>query len=138
MNKSKKKLPKKKPPARSPNKKQKALLNMPKKNTKNIYAIFLVRQGLRSRSEQFITLADAKEVAITFCRTTLTPKYCKENLDSIRTGPDESKLPVTYDRNLLLIKNIDFSRKEFGRINSSPLWYWNVTEISVLTKETFK
>lgn len=109
--------------------------------TKNstLQGIFLVRQGLRARTEQYITLANSKEDALWFCRNFLTPKYCRENeshsLHFYNPKVDKT-LKVNSDRNHLLIKGEDFDRRELGRTNQDPLWYLNIATLTVVKKTT--
>lgn len=143
MNKTKKK------PTRkvSPSKKQSDLLNGSVKSfgqpsniqPSNIVSIFLVRQGLRGRTEQIVALADNESTAIEFCRTTLMPKYCNENTkNSLRTlGKDGESLNVNKSNDQLLIKRIDFVRTEEGRTNANPLWYWNIAKMTIINKHSF-
>lgn len=100
----------------------------------DVYGIFLIRQGLRVRSEQFVTLAHSFKEAQAFCRNTLTPKLCNENVkSSLRTINHKGELLlVNFSNNKLLIKTQDFVRKEEGRVNSNPLWYWNIALLTVL------
>jgi len=123
---------------KSPDSKQKDLLELSKqvltKPSKNIYGIFLVRQGLRSRSEQFMAIAVSHKLAVDFCRNTLTPKYCKdcEKQSLHYIGKGKERLNTVYDQDHLMIKGLDFVRTEEGRTNSNPLWYWNIANINVV------
>lgn len=118
--------------------KQKDLLALAKesltKPSKNIYGVFLVRQGLRSRSEQFMAIALSHKLAVEFCRNTLTPKYCKdcEKQSLHYIGKSGETISTIFDHDHLMIKGIDFVRTEEGRTNSNPLWYWNVANINVV------
>lgn len=100
----------------------------------DIYGIFLIRQGLRVRSEQFVALAHSLEDAKAFCRNTLTPKLCSENIkSSLRTVNQKGELLlVNFSKDQLLIKTQDFVRKEEGRVNSNPLWYWNIALLTII------
>lgn len=135
---------KKKPTHRvSKAKKQADLLNGSIKSfgkLSNIVGIFLVRQGLRGRTEQFTTLAVDEQTAIEFCRLTLMPKLCSENtkLSMHTIGKDGEPLTVNKSNDLLLIKRIDFVRTEEGRTNSNPLWYWNIAKLTIITKHGVK
>lgn len=104
----------------------------------SIYGIFLVRQGLKARTEQIITLAITRGDAEWFCRNYLTPKFCRENeslsLKFHNPETDES-LNVNKDSNHLMIKGIDFNRRESGRTNQNPLWYLNIAEITIVNKQ---
>ena len=120
--------------------KQKKLIDLSKQsNTKlanNIYGVFLVRQGLRARSEQFMAIAVSYIQAVRFCRNTLTPKYCKDNEKlSLHFESNGQKLSVNYSPSQLMIKGADFVRTEEGRTNSNPLWYWNVAKINVIKNQ---
>lgn len=133
---------KSKKPARSKSKAkgQKALLNLSKKiftEPAEIYGVFLIRQGLKGRTEQFVTLAKDHDTAVAFCRTTLMPKYCSENQkQSMHTlGKDNEPLQVNHTNDKLLIKTTDFVRTEEGRTNSNPLWYWNIAKLTVITSK---
>jgi len=124
---------------KSPDSKQKDLLELSKqaltKPSKNIYGVFLIRQGLRSRSEQFMALALSHKLAVEFCRHTLTPLYCKENQKKSLHyyDPKQKKtIDVVYDQDHLMIKGLDFVRTEEGRTNSNPIWYWNIANINVV------
>lgn len=124
-----------KPPAT----KQKDLLDLSKqaltKLSKNIYGIFLVRQGLRSRSEQFMAIAASHKLAVDFCRNTLTPKYCADNRKNSLLYYDKKTketIDVVYDQDHLMIKGVDFVRTEEGRTNGNPLWYWNVAQVHIV------
>jgi len=139
---------KKKPTVKKPNnsssltKKQKGLdkliLEALTKLT-HIYGIFLVRQGLKARTEQIVTLAITREDAEFFCRNYLTPKYCRENestsLKFYNPASDET-LRLNHDSNHLMIKGIDFNRREPGRTNQNPLWYLNIAEITIVNKQS--
>jgi hypothetical protein len=98
--------------------------------------IFLVRQGLRARSEQFIGIAKDRASAIQFCRHTTMTKCYSDNIKySIHTvdTKTEEDLNVNFATDKLLIKGIDFSRRDEGRINSNPLWYWNISDVTFIT-----
>ena len=121
----------------SASKKQKELDKLTVKvlTTKSkLYGIWLVRQGLRARTEQYIAVAKNKDIAVKFCRHYLTPKYWSENEKlSLRLIIDNSaKLKVNYGKNQLLIKGIDFTRQEEGRTNQNPLWYWVVAPVPIV------
>lgn len=121
----------------SPTQKQKKLIDISLKfNTRqadHIYGVFLVRQGLRQRSEQFMAIAISYIQAIRFCRNTLTPKYCNENeRDSLHFVSNGKRLMVNYSKDLLMIKGVDFIRQEEGRTNDNPLWYWNVVKVNII------
>ncbi len=121
----------------SPTTKQKKLIDLSTSfNTKlvnNIYGVFLVRQGLRSRSEQFMAIATSYVQAIRFCRNTLTPKYCTDNdKQSLHFLNKKEQLDVNYSKNQLMVKGADFVRTQEGRTNSNPLWYWNVARINII------
>ena len=130
--------PKLKSRRKSPDAKQKDLVALSvealTKKSKNIYGIFLVRQGLRSRSEQFMAIAVSHKLAVEFCRNTLTPKYCKdcEKQSLHYIGKGNERLSTIYDQDHLMIKGLDFVRTEEGRTNSNPLWYWNIANINVV------
>ena len=123
---------------KSPQAKQEALLDISKQAltemSHNIRGIFLVRQGLRSRSEQFMAIAANQKQAEMFCRNTLTPRYCKENeKQSLHfISGRNKKLKVIYNNDHLLIKAIDFVRTEEGRTNCNPLWYWVIAAIHIV------
>lgn len=131
---------KKAPPKKTAAKKQKDLLNASKQRFEDgkteVYGIFLIRQGLKSRTEQILALAESLDVATYFCETTLMPKYCSENVkNSIHTlGKNGKPLPVNKTNDLLLIKHEDFVRTEEGRTNANPLWYWNIAKMTIITK----
>lgn len=122
-------------------KNQKKLIDLAiRSNTRlanNIYGIFLVRQGLRQRSEQFMAIAMGHGQAVNFCRNTLTPKYCNENsknsLHFIDNGNEYLK--VNFDNSRLMIKGLDFVRTEEGRSNNNPLWYWNIAKINIVRNQ---
>ena len=121
-------------------KEQQKLINLSKQvfsEPKDIFGVFLIRQGLKGRTEQFTTLAISEEVAVAFCRNTLMPKYCASNQkESMHTlGKDNEPLRVNYTNDLLLIKRIDFVRTEEGRTNSNPLWYWNIAKLTIITSK---
>lgn len=100
----------------------------------HVFSIFLVRQGLRGRTEQFIGVTFDRDVAIDFCRTTKMEKNARENekLSLLVVNPStKENYDVNYAKDLLLIKGIDFTRRDEGRVNSCPLWYWNIAEITV-------
>jgi hypothetical protein len=126
------------------NKKQKELDKFALKaltTTSEIHGIWLVRQGLRSRSEQYIAIALNRDNAIAYCRLTLTPRYCRENLkESLVLDKGDETLKVNYgnNNNQLLIKGIDFSRQETGRTNQNPLWYWVVAPVPIVKDLAFK
>lgn len=126
----------------SPSKKQNALSDLVKNaltKVESLFGVFLVRQALRARTEQFITVALTRDDAIWFCRNYLTPKYCNENnkssLKFFNPVKDET-LRVNSDNDHLLIKGIDFNRREAGRTNQDPLWYLNIAEITIVNKES--
>lgn len=104
------------------------------------WCIFLVRQGLRARSEQFIGIARDRAAAIQFCRdTTMTKCYSDNIKNSIHTmNALGENLDVNFATDRLLIKGIDFTRRDEGRINSNPLWYWNISEVVFLTHSKTK
>lgn len=121
----------------SPTAKQKKLIDLSiKSNTKvahNIYGVFLVRQGLRARSEQFMGIAISYTQATKFCRSTLTPKYCSDNEKvSLHFVTNDERIRVNYSNDLLMIKGLDFVRTEQGRMNANPTWYWNIAKINVI------
>lgn len=107
----------------------------------SIHGIWLVRQGLRSRSEQYIAIAKNRKDAIEFCRNFLTPKYCRENekssLGLVNDGGDKINR-VTYSTNTLLIKGVDFTRKDPGRTNQNPLWYWVIAPAPIVEMSKIK
>jgi len=112
--------------------KQKALMELALKTIKRtgtVYGVWLVRQGLRSRSEQFITIAVDKASAKTFCRKVLTHKYCSDNNANALVYPG---IKVNMGNDHLLIKGEDFSRQEQGRVNSNPLWYWVIAPTKII------
>lgn len=121
-------------------KKQKRLLNLSKEiqeavlDKDTVIAIFLIRQGVRVRSEQFIGIADCHTTAVEFCRNTLMPQAYSDNQKKAIHFRGNNGEPLAVNgktSDTLLIKGIDFSRKEEGRINSNPLWFWNIVEVTV-------
>ncbi len=103
--------------------------------TSSIHAIFLVRQGLTRRTEQFITLAKTQEDGLNFCRNFITPKFCAENSrESLRYDLGDGTPKVNYSGNHLLVKGIDFNRTEMGRTNQNPLWYLVIAQVSIVHK----
>lgn len=100
----------------------------------NLYGIWLVRQGLRMRSEQYLAVAESEKDAKQFCRLFHTPLYCRENNSkSLGLSVENSKInKVNYDNSHLLIKGIDFNRRETGRTNQSPLWYLVIAPIPIV------
>lgn len=104
-------------------------------SNKTACCIFLVRQGLRARSEQFIGIAINRLEATKFCRSTTMAKCYSDNIkNSIHTTDSKTgeSLNVNFETDKLLIKGIDFTRKDEGRINSNPLWYWNISDVVYL------
>lgn len=121
-------------------KKQKKLLALSeeihesKLSQDSVVAIFLIRQGIRVRSEQFTGIADCRSTAIEFCRNTLMPQAYSDNQKKAIHYQSESGEALAVNgeiRDTLLIKGIDFTRKEEGRINSNPLWFWNIVDVTV-------
>jgi len=103
--------------------------------TSSTHAIFLVRQGLTRRTEQFIALAKSSSDALHFCRHFLTPKYCAENQrQSLRYDLGDETPKVNFTNDHLLIKGIDFKRTEMGRTNQNPLWYLVIAQVSIVHK----
>lgn len=101
-----------------------------------LFGIWLVRQGLRMRSEQYLVVAETREDAEQFCRHYSTPLYCRQNLNhslGLKVGQKRVNR-VNYDKDHLLIKGIDFDRRETGRTNQSPLWYLVIAPIPVARK----
>ena len=122
--------------SKSKSKDQAGLTNMALKSltkTSSIHAIFLVRQGLTRRTEQFIAIAKNQGDAEHFCRNFLTPKYCAENSrQSLRYDLGDETPSVNKTGSHLLIKGIDFKRTEMGRTNQNPLWYLVIAQVSIV------
>ena len=122
--------------SKSKSKDQQALLNkamLGLTKTSSIHTIFLVRQGLTRRTEQFIAIAKNQGDAEHFCRNFLTPKYCAENQrQSLRYDTGDTTPSVNKTGSHLLIKGVDFKRTEMGRTNQNPLWYLVIAQVSIV------
>jgi len=99
------------------------------KRTGIVYGIWLVRQGLRARSEQFITIAVNRKDAVKFCKKVYTHKYCADNNKNALIYPGTK---VNAGNDHLLIKGEDFSRQDQGRVNSNPLWFWVIAPTKII------
>lgn len=98
-----------------------------------VYAIFLVKQDLTKRTEQFMAIKGSHKEAIAYARAMEYPKLCNEN---IKYGANFKNIATIYSVNQLLIKNIDFNRRDEGRANNNPRWYWNIASVKVIKDKT--
>lgn len=106
-----------------------------------VFLVFLIKQELNVRKEQFFAVRGTEAEAIEFCRNLDMTPYCKQNTHYsahftatvVNKTTNESELvqiPVNYDNTHLLIKATDFSRADEGRTNNNPRWYWNISGIN--------
>ena len=122
-----------------------------RKKPLNVYVIFLIKQELHKRTEQFFGVKRTQSDATYFCRHMITPKECQENIKYgnfyIPVSDEEgvvAEIPVNFEapelglksdtiptEGKLLIKGIDFTRKDEGRSNNNPRWYWNIAHIQL-------
>jgi len=118
--------------------KKKVLHNTQKPKTKKqVYVLFLVKQTTGNRSEHLLDLFSTAHKALDYCRRTSFKMQCRQNITycSHYTINKRTKieLAVNYDNAnfKLLVKGIDFDRREIGRTNNNPRWYLHITTLPI-------
>ena len=117
----------------------KKILHNPQKpkTIKSTNVVFLVKQSTDKRTEFFIDLFSTPVKALDYCRRTSFKMQCRQNITYgahyMVNYKAKTELGVNYDdaNFRLLVKGIDFDRREVGRTNNNPRWYLHITKLPI-------